>query len=198
MDYREWDRQAVEWIGRFRAGEDEAFRCLVETYSSAVMRLVSRLAFSHHDRQDMLNEIWLKVARQLHRYDPSRPFHSWLFAVAVRTAIDYSRKRKRQLQRERLLSEEEMADVSSDAEWEPEQQLIGKEAWRQMRALFQQLEERERLLLKFRFEDQMSYEEIGQLMGMNKNTVGTRIHRARQKLREGMKKWGQEGKHAHP
>ena len=66
----------------------------------------------------------------------------------------------------------------------PEDEFIQKEFVSQLHKLLHHLDETDRLIVTLRFTDQLSYDEIGELVGMSKNTVGTRLFRARKHLKQ--------------
>ncbi|MFM1654944.1 RNA polymerase sigma factor [Brevibacillus sp. B_LB10_24] len=175
------NREALTHIRLFLQGDAEAFRSLVELFGQRVTRIVHKMVYSFHDAQDVNNEIWLKVAQNLHKYDPSLPFHSWLFRLASNTCIDYLRKKREIVLEDDLLHFElNKGPVLADT---PESLYLEKEFHSRIAGLLEHLEEVDRLILTLRFTEQLSYEEIGNIVGLTKNTVGTRLFRARKQLK---------------
>jgi RNA polymerase sigma-70 factor (ECF subfamily) len=183
--------EAARLAEQFVNGQSRAFHRLVLLFAPRVMRIVRKLVSGFHDCEDLHNEIWLKVAQNLHKYDPNLPFHSWLYRIASNACIDFLRKN-----REIVLEDEQLflhvhkrpaAPVKS-----PERFLLEKETHTELTALMDNLNETDRLILTLRFVEEMSYEDIGSIVGMNKNTVGTRLFRARKQLKELLEKHREE------
>ncbi|WP_019121135.1 RNA polymerase sigma factor [Brevibacillus massiliensis] len=175
------NREALTHIRLFLQGDAQAFRSLMELFGQRVTRIVQKMVYSFHDAQDVNNEIWLKVAQNLHKYDPSLPFHSWLVRLASNTCIDYLRKRREIVLEDDLLHFELNKDpLLVDT---PESLYLEKEFHSRVAGLIEHLDEVDRLILTLRFTEQLSYEEIGNIVGLTKNTVGTRLFRARKQLK---------------
>lgn len=177
------NRRSLTAIRQFLQGDSSAFNLLVELFGQRVMRLVQKMIYSHHDAQDVYSEIWLKVAQNLHKYDQSLPFHTWLYRLASNTCIDFLRKK-----RELVLEEEKlhghMQKRSGNYGNTPETLYLQKELQIDLNELLTRLDETDRLIVTLRFAEELSYEEIGRIVGMSKNAVGTRLFRARKQLKE--------------
>ncbi|NGQ95083.1 sigma-70 family RNA polymerase sigma factor [Brevibacillus sp. SYP-B805] len=179
----ELNRQAVVYITQFLSGDSHAFHSLVHLYGQRVLRIVRKMIYSYHDAEDVYNEIWLKVAQNLHKFDQSLPFHAWLYRLVSNACIDFLRKKRDiAMEDEQIHYQLQKADVQqSDT---PEARLLQKEFQAHLHELLKQLDETDRLIVTLRFSEQLSYDEIGELVGMSKNTVGTRLFRARKQLKE--------------
>lgn len=177
------NQEAAKLVQQYLAGNAHAFHSLVQLYGQRVLRIVKKMVFSYHDVEDLHNEIWLKVAQHLHKFDTSLPFHSWLYRIASNACIDFLRKKK-----EVVMDDEQL--LSQVNQWPameqhtPESRLLQKEFQAQVENLLSCLDETDRLILTLRFAEEMSYDEIGSIVGMSKNTVGTRLFRARKLLKE--------------
>ena len=84
-------------ISRARDGDQEAFRQLVERYQGAVYNLAYRMLGDPGDAEDAAQEIFVRIYRQLGRYDPARKFSTWTLAIATNYCIDQLRRRRMQL-----------------------------------------------------------------------------------------------------
>ena len=78
---------------RLRSGDPAAFSAVVARYQHRLYRYFVRLVRDRATADDLFQQTWLQVVRQIHRYDPRRSFDTWLFAVAHNTAIDLLRRR---------------------------------------------------------------------------------------------------------
>src|SRR4051795_3645728 len=77
-----------------RAGECDAFRLLVERHSRKVFRLAFRLTGNETDAEDVVQETFLRVYRNLNQFDEKAVFTSWLYRIASNYAVDLLRTRK--------------------------------------------------------------------------------------------------------
>lgn len=175
--------QALPYIQQFLRGDSRAFHSLVQLFGHRVIKIIRKMIYSPHDSEDVNNEIWLKVAQNLHKFDQSLPFHTWLYRVVTNTCIDFLRKKREiTLEDDQLLMHANKA-VPVDSE-NPESLLLQKEFQEQLQLLLSHLEETDRLIVTLRFSEELSYDEIGSIVGMSKNTVGTRLFRARKQLKQ--------------
>ena len=147
-------------------GDDVAFEYLFDRYRDAIHRLFLQRTGNAEDADDLLQETFIKVYINLHRYRPDYTFGQWLYTIARNTFIDYVRKRQ-----EELPIDERFASPPSPTPT-PEERFIN----------LQQLTPRYRELIRMRFFDEYSYEEIATKLGLPLGTVKTQIHRAREQM----------------
>ena len=174
-------------VGRCVAGDERAFRELVQRYQARVYSLAYRMLRIREDAEDITQETFVRMFRAASRYDPERPFSSWLFTIASRLCIDHMRRRRvptiSMFQREHGSTEEwtlELPDQGPGPVEETEQ----LEEEQRMRALVDRLPEHYRIVVMLRHQEDLSYEEIAEALDMPLGTIKARIHRARGLLRE--------------
>lgn len=81
-------------IAEHLAGEPQAFNLLVERYLSAVYGFLYRYVNNSPDAEDLAQEVFVKAWRHINRYDQTKKFKTWLFAIAKNTALDFLKKKK--------------------------------------------------------------------------------------------------------
>ena len=155
------DRRLVELT---LAGDHTAFEYLFNRYRDAIRRLFLQRSTSPEDTDDLLQETFIKVYANLHRYSPEYTFGQWLYTIAKNTHIDFERKRQ-----------------ASSAP-SPEENLINTQQRSQIERYIERLPQQYRRLFVMRFIDDFSYEEIAEKLHMPMGTVKTRIHRARERM----------------
>ena len=164
-------------ISRARDGDQEAFRQLVERYQGAVYNLAYRMLGDPGDAEDAAQEIFVRIYRQLGRYDPARKFSTWTLAIATNYCIDQLRRRRMQ-----LVPLENIIPWARAREAGPEGEAITQEQRDEVQRLITQLPEKYRAPLVLRYFDELSCAEIAEVLGMPEGTVKTQIHRARKAL----------------
>ncbi|WP_126428640.1 RNA polymerase sigma factor [Brevibacillus marinus] len=177
------NHRSLQGIRQFLQGDSSGFDLLIQLFGQRIMRLVQKMIHSHHDAQDVYSEIWLKVAQNLHKYDQSLPFHTWLYRLASNTCIDFLRKKRDLVMEDEKLHVHMQKTNDTDGS-SPETVYLQKELRIDLDELLAYLDETDRLIVTLRFMEELSYEEIGRIVGMSKNTVGTRLFRARKQLKE--------------
>jgi RNA polymerase sigma-70 factor, ECF subfamily len=164
-------------ISRARDGDQDAFRQLVERYQGAVYNLAYRMLGDPGDAEDAAQEIFVRIYRQLGRYDAARKFSTWTLAIATNYCIDQLRRRRMQ-----LVPLENIIPWARAREAGPEGEAITQEERDEVQRLITKLPEKYRAPLILRYFEELSCAEIADVLGMPEGTVKTQIHRARKAL----------------
>ena len=168
------------------AGSPHAWEKLVKRYESRVFNQGLRLMGNPSDAMDLLQEVFLGVYRNLHRFRGDAKFSSWLFRIAHNKAIDLSR-RKRLLAGMPLNAEREADPLESllaDRQQEPEISLMHSELNRQIVERLSQLPLAQRLVVELKVFQSMTFEEIADMQDISENTAKTRFYAALKKLKQ--------------
>ena len=158
-------------------GDSQAFEYLFHRYSDSIRRLFVLRTGNGDDADDLLQETFVKVFINIHRYSADYTFGQWIYTIARNTFIDFTRRRQDDLP----LDERFATPVESSAPT-PEEHVISIQQRSQLDAYMAQMSEGYRRLIELRFFEELSYEEISQKLSMPLGTVKTRIHRARELL----------------
>jgi RNA polymerase sigma-70 factor (ECF subfamily) len=172
-------------LGEYRAGRHDAFDDLVHAYQPTVQRVLVQLNVAPTDVEDLAQEVFMRVYRNLHRFREQSSFYTWLYRITVNVFFDHNKKRKRaDVRLQRLQSA--MVDVSNTR---PEADDPFRAAFERLttdtfsRAI-EMLPEPFRDVVAMREVDDLSYEEIALQTGISIGTVRSRLSRARARLKE--------------
>jgi RNA polymerase sigma-70 factor, ECF subfamily len=152
-------------------------------YVRRVFGLCRYMLNSRESAEDATSEVFLKVQRSIESYDGSTPFPRWLLRVAGNQCIDVLRRRRRE--RQVIVEVEEGAAVieATSSEPSPLGNVIRMAERLQVQAAIGRLPENYRVPLVMRYYTELSYDEIGQQLGLQRNHVAALIFRAKQELR---------------
>lgn len=164
-------------IREAHAGDQEAFRHIVERYQGAVYNLAYRMLGDAEEAEDAAQEIFVRIYRQLGRYDPARKFSTWTLAIATNYCIDQLRRRRMQ-----LVPLENIIPWARAREAGPEGEALSRESRDEVQRLLKELPEKYRAPLVLRYWEDLSCAEIAEILGVPEGTVKTQIHRARKQL----------------
>ncbi len=164
----------LELINKFKAGQMEGFEMLVKKYQNRVINIANSLSRHASDAEDIAQEAFLKVYRNLNDFRNQAKFSSWLYRITVNTAYDHLRKNKR-----RNASLDEM-DYSRIPDNKDSVDVLAQETLRQALDKIP-FDFRSTLILKEI--EGLSYEEIAQSLKIRLGTVESRIFRARGMLK---------------
>ena len=164
-----------------------AFAELLRRYQSHVEKVLYNLAPDWQDRADLVQEVWIRVYRNIRRLNEPSKFQGWLSRIATNLFYDELRKRKRHatplsLDAPITFSDGEMDwEIAADTP-EPDEELSRQEFYGQLQAAIADLPEVFRTTIVLREIQGMSYEEIAEITKASLGTVKSRIARARQRL----------------
>ena len=182
-------------LSQARAGSAEAFRLIVEAYHERLFRVILRIVHSRSDAEEVVQETFLKAFRSLHRFQEDSSLYTWLYRIAVNAAVDLSKKEQRRRHRS-LNDDESFAEAASQPDFDagPVARTEQEELRGMVRDGIQALPERYRVILVMREYGGHSYEELGEVLGLPKGTVESRLFRARAKLKAWLEeRWADAG-----
>ncbi|MFW6124759.1 MAG: RNA polymerase sigma factor [Pirellulales bacterium] len=182
----------VRFMLRVQQDDDPgAFAHLMETYQGRVLALLEHLLGDPELAEDLTQETFLRVYRSRKTYLPSAKFSTWLFTIVNNLALNAARSRGRR--REVAIEGrdsgplgarplEQLAQVTSGQL--PARQLEKAELRDMVRHAVEALGERQRMAMLLNKFEQMSYADIGEVMGMSPMAIKSLLSRARSNLRE--------------
>ena len=157
-------------------GQKELFRLLVKRYEKAVFGMGIGFFHNREDASDFTQEVFLKVYRNLSRFERRSRFSTWLYKIAYNTAIN-SVKRNKDYQ---SLAEE---DMPSSDHYTPERKMLRDFIQESVLEALHDLPERFRICVDLFFFYDRSYQEIEAITGYPVNTVKSHVFRAKKLLR---------------
>jgi len=176
------DAQLIE---QFLGGDDEAFKKLLNRYVKQIYNFLYQLTKDTSSLDDLSQETFLKAWKNLRRFDKSKNFQVWLFAIAKNTAYDFLRKQKRAPVP--FYEDEEIAgglEEITDNEPLPHELHEKKELKQELAEKLGEIPESYRLVLLMRYKDDFSIAEIAEILNKPYNTVKSHHLRALQALRK--------------
>jgi RNA polymerase sigma-70 factor (ECF subfamily) len=170
-------------IERAQGHDVEALGEIHRRFVRRVFGLCRYMLDSRESAEDATSEVFLKLQRSIESYDGSIPFPRWLLRVASNQCIDVLRRR--QHGRQVIVEVEDRAAVieATSSEPSPLGTVIRMEERAQLQAAIARLPENYRVPLVLRCYSELSYDEIGQQLGLQRNHVAALIFRAKQELR---------------
>ena len=172
-------------IRRVQNGDVNAFETLVSAYEKNVYNLALRMMGNAQDAEDMAQEAFLKAYNSLPSFRGDSKFSVWLYRIVSNVCLDQLRKKSKRptvsLSMEDEDGEETQLDLPDTAQ-SPEEMLEKKLTREAVRRGLAQLPEDARQILLLREIQGLSYEEIGETLGLEPGTVKSRIFRARKRL----------------
>lgn len=163
------------------AGRQSAYDALMNAHREAVFRLARGHTGSEADALDVTQESFVAAFLALHRYDPARPFRSWVLRIALNKCHDWARRRTVRRLFVFALPIDEIAEVADHA-LGPEAGLASRKEVARINAAIAALPATLKEPLLLCAIEGLSQDEAGAILGISRKAVETRIYRARQKL----------------
>ena len=166
------------------AGEIVAFEELVERHQRLVVGTVARMLGSNSDVEDIAQQVFVRVWKSAKRYVPRAKFTTWLLKITRNLVLNELRRRSRHaqlpLQDE---SEDEERPIKDERAMAPDASLLKKELQGAIDTAIAQLPETQRMAVVLRRYDELSYEEIAEVLDQSVPAVKSLLFRARTELR---------------
>jgi RNA polymerase sigma-70 factor (ECF subfamily) len=167
------------YIERTQAGDTASFACLIDKYSRQVHSLIFKLIRNREDTEELTQDVFMKVFRNLASFKGDSSFSTWIYKIAYNTAISETRKRKLE-----FLAIEE-AQIENVSEEQMARAMGGCDESEQVKRLetaLTLLPPDERAIILLFYMEEKSVEEVARITGMTQSNVKTRLHRIRKKL----------------
>jgi RNA polymerase sigma-70 factor (ECF subfamily) len=171
----------VELIHRVQSGETEAFDELMKRYAASIYKVTYSLTRNHADADDLSQETFIRAYRAISRFDEHYQFYTWVRRIAVNLCFNQLKRNKkfRFVPLPMGDGEAEAVDIA-----DPQPQAADSGLRRDLDQALTKLPADQRAVFVLRVDEEMSYVEISQALGIPVGTVMSRLNRAREKLRE--------------
>ena len=179
-----------ELLAALKAGDDAAYETLVRTYAPRMLMVARRFMRQEQDAQDAVQDAFISAFKAIEKFEGNSKLSTWLHRITVNACLMKLRSQKRKPERpiEDLLPKyhDDGHPQSVPQGWAvtTDTAVQDRETQRFVREKIDELPESYRTVLLLRDIEEHSTEETAQLMGISNGAVKTRLHRARQALRE--------------
>lgn len=182
------DLEDVRLMELAGAGDTNAFERLIERHQTLVTGTVARMLGDNSEVEDIAQQVFVRVWKSARRYVPRAKFTTWLLKITRNLVFNELRRRKRHLLTPlQGAPEENEMQLRDEREQTPAASLLETELRRAIESAIQQLPETQRMALVLRRYEEMSYEEIADVLDQTVPGVKSLLFRARTELRERLK-----------
>jgi RNA polymerase sigma-70 factor, ECF subfamily len=177
-------------VGRCLEGDKESYGEIVRFYQQKIYDLCYHYLGTRQDAEDAAAEVFIKGYRSLSSFDPQYAFATWLYKIAVNHAIGILRKQKRERQYLSTQNSNPLWVIEAEA---PESVFFNRSQDEMFQKALEMLPVKYRTTLMLKYHHDLSYKEIGNIMELPVNTVGSLVLRAKQELRKIIKRGENHG-----
>jgi RNA polymerase sigma factor (sigma-70 family) len=175
-----------EIISRILQGDKQAYAELVKRYQNFVFTICLRYTSSREDAEEIAQDIFVKAYRCLSDFRGDSKFSTWLYTIVNTSCITFLRKKRldtHSLDDERVFAVADNMDGGMRAN-----QVEQKSRIAMVNEAIQLLSPDDAKIITLFYKGEQSLEEIGEIMGIEPNTIKVKLHRARVRLKEKMEK----------
>jgi RNA polymerase sigma-70 factor (ECF subfamily) len=170
-------------------GNERAYRQLVGKYQAKLRNVAYGITLDVEESADIIQDVFLKAYMGIDKFKGESSLYTWLRRITINESLNWVRKWKRRFKwQHQSIDQEDGSSLDLESgEAGPEKSLDSKQVAGILKKGLDMLPEKARAVLVLKEVEGLSYEEIGDLLGINKGTVSSRIFYAREKLRENLK-----------
>jgi RNA polymerase sigma factor (sigma-70 family) len=167
-------------------GDEKAYAELMQRYKKPVYHMILKMVRNVDDAEDLTIEAFAKAFRNLKKFNPEYTFSTWLFRIATNNCIDFIRKKKLDTMSISNPFKEEGVESSDmdikDFNLDPQEEAIKSQKVEIIQNIVTKLPPKYQTLVKLRYFEELSYEEIAEEIEAPLGTVKAQLHRARELL----------------
>lgn len=173
-----------EIMALYRAGgQEEAFNALVQAYKERLYWHIRRFVCSHDDADDLLQDTFIKIWNGLENFREDSKLFTWVYRIATNEALNFIRRKKIR----GMLSMEPLDNILhkkiDDDVW-----FNGNELQRELHKAIQKLPTKQRLVFNLRYFDELSYNEISEILNTSAGSLKASYHHAYIKIKAELEK----------
>jgi RNA polymerase sigma-70 factor (ECF subfamily) len=163
-----------ELVIKAKQGDKNSFEKLILKYTKGLYGFVFNMLGQEQAAQDVVQETFFKAFSNLHSFNLSKVFSTWIYTIAKNSTLNYIKANKKY----NFIDAEDCASDSNN----PEAVFINNEASKSLVKAIDRLSENHRTLIYLKYINKLSYEEISKTLNISKSVVESRLYTARQKL----------------
>lgn len=183
---------------RVKRGDVRAFEELVEKYKQPVINVIARTLRDPTEAEDLAQNVFVQVFKSADRYKATAKFSTWLFTIARNLCLNEIRRRSRHPAESLETSQSDNDDLPArqfeDVKiFSPGENALQGELEEKVQAALKELPENQRTAILLCRQDELSYEDISEVLGCSLSATKSLIHRGRETLKEKLKPYLRTG-----
>jgi len=178
-----------ELVRVIRKNDAERYSELVERYRGKLFAYLYCLVGQKEEVEDLLQNVFIKVFKNLNRFDQKRKFSSWIYRIAHNEAVNHIKRKylKKFVSWEDIVTAKDNLEISS-LERDAGDEWMKREKIKEVHEIVDRLPIKYKQVLILRYFSGKSYKEMAEILGKPVNTVGTLINRAKNQLQDEIKR----------
>ncbi|MFA7419950.1 MAG: sigma-70 family RNA polymerase sigma factor [Melioribacteraceae bacterium] len=178
----------LELIRQLKSGDETAFRLLVDTYQKFVLNNCYKFVYNRETAEDLTQEVFIEVYRSINLFRADSKLSTWIYRISITKSLDYLKGQKRKKRfaiLKSLFGEDEVEErISAPDNNSPDKILENNDRLKVLSWALNKLPENQRIAFTLSKNDEASYKEISEVLGVSVSSVESLIHRAKQNLKK--------------
>lgn len=175
------DEKIIELFHRGNR-QEEAFRLLVDQYKEKLYWHIRKIVLSHEDADDVLQNAFVKIWQGLKDFRYEAKLYTWMYRIATNEAVNFLNEKNR-----KVFGKSEEISAYLESTLAGDAYFDGDDIQRELQKAVLQLTERQRLVFNMKYFDDMSYDDIAEILEVAVGTLKATYHNAVKKIEECMK-----------
>lgn len=171
-------------VSQCREGNEEAFELLFRQYEAGIFRLALSIVNDQTDASEVTQLTFVSALHAIQKYQEKQSFKAWLYTIAVNHSRSHLRKRRALERLQRTLTL--IFRIEFEKQVMPEEAVIQSEKEAALWYSLNQMDDRYRIVVVLRYFHELSVPEIAEVLSLPEGTVHSRLHSAREKLRDAL------------
>jgi RNA polymerase sigma-70 factor (ECF subfamily) len=163
------------------AGNEAAIEMFVRQYETGIFRLALSIVGDHAEANEIMQETFIAALRSLPSYEEKKSFKAWLYTIALNLSRSHLRKRKAIERLRNTLTS--LFRIETQKQTLPEESVIQNDRQAEVWKALNKLDEPFRTVVVLRYFHELSVAEISEILSVNEGTIHSRLHKARERLR---------------
>jgi len=183
-------QEDYDLVDRAKLNDQAAFARLMEKYQKPLYFHINKIVHDKEMLEDLVQEIFLKAFDNIHSFDATYAFSTWLYRIATNHSIDYLRKKKLKtlsIDQPYQTRDGELKLELADDDAEADDQILHQQRVNIIMEAIENLPEKYERIIRLRHMEEKSYQEIAEIMNLPLGTVKAHIFRARELLNKHLK-----------
>ncbi|MDP2037765.1 MAG: RNA polymerase sigma factor [Ignavibacteria bacterium] len=181
------EQELLELIKNAVEGDLSAFETILKSHQYYAYTVAFRVLTNDDDAKDVVQECFVRIWKSLGSYNRKVKFTTWMYKIVINLCYDKLRRRKTENERRETISAEIVSDIDS-----PEKLLTNKEQAEIIKHVSNSLPEKQRMVFVLRDLEELTTDEVSQIMNISIESVKTNLSLARKAIRTKLIKWRNE------
>lgn len=162
--------------------QEEAFRRLVDRYKEKLYWHIRKIVISHEDTDDILQNVFVKIWQGLQHFRYESKLYTWMYRIATNEALNFLSEKKR-----KVSGNSDEISLYLENTLESDVFFCGDTIQKELQKAILTLSERQRLIFNMKYFDDMSYEDMAEILNVAVGTLKATYHHAVKKIEENLK-----------